>query len=323
MTIGVGLYLFSRNKTSDEAPQTVKVEKRDLSISFSLDGALVADKYEPNFTLGGRVNRVYVKEGDSVKSGQWIATLDAEEAQKNLEKILRDYSSQRNDFEETIGVTYVNTVVTDTVKRILEKNQWDLEKSVIDVELKEIALKESRLISPVSGVVADLNLKVGDVVSTQTQTPLVTVVEPGSFTFIAYAEESDALKIEEDQIIRISLDAYDDKDYLAKSYFLSPVAEIDANGITTYKVTVYFDAPEDIKLLDGMEGSVSFVTKEVKDVMVIPNKAVYRLDNTSYVDIMEDGKEINKIEIETGFTDGKSTEVKKGLSIGQNVIIRK
>jgi RND family efflux transporter MFP subunit len=323
LLLGVSWYLISKNKTVVEPLQTAKVVKGDLSISFSIDGKLVGDIYEPTFVLGGKVNQVFVKEGDYVKAGQWIATLDTEEAQKNLEKLLRDYSSKRNDFEEITGVTYVNTVVTDTIRRILEKNQWDLEKAVIDVELKNIALKQSRLIAPVSGIVANLNIKIGDVVSTQNQTPIVTIVKSNIFSFVAYAEESDALKIDKDQIVKISFEAYDDKDYLANRYFLSPVAEIDSNGLTTYKVTAYLDTPKDVKLMDGMEGSILFITKEVKDVITIPNKAVYRENNKSYVDVINDHKEISKVEIETGFTDGKSVEVTKGLTIDQNVITRK
>ena len=81
---------------------------------------------------------------DRVKAYQAIAQLDSREVQKNLEKVLRDYSAERNDFEEMWRVTYKGikdpqTALTDTVKRILEKNQWDLEKAVLDVELKHLA----------------------------------------------------------------------------------------------------------------------------------------------------------------------------------------
>jgi len=319
--LGITWYLLSKNKTIESEIQTAKVTKGDLSISFSLDGKLVGDIYEPKFSVSGKVDKIYVKEGDAVKAGQWIASLDLIEAQKNLEKVLLDSSKERNDFTEANEVTYANITVTDTVKRILEKNQWDLQKAVLDVELKDLALKQSRLVSPVSGTVANLNIKIGDVVSTQNQTPIVTVVKSDVFTFEAYAEEVDALKISKDQTVKVSFEAYDNKSFFASKFFLSPVAEIDSNGLSSYKVVVYLDTPKDIKIMDGMEGSASFVTKEIKDVVIIPNKAVFRENNKSFVNVLNEKNENVKTEITTGFTDGKSSEVKSGLSLGQTLVI--
>lgn len=318
---GIFWYLSAKGKTSSEPLQTVKIAKGDLSISFSIDGKLMGDIYEPKFALSGIVNNVYVKEGDYVKTGQWIASLDTEEAQKNLEKMLLDSSKERNDFNEANEVTYANVTITDTIRRILEKNQWDLQKSVLDVELKDLALKQSRLVSPISGTVASLNLKIGDVVSTQNQTPIVSIVKSNKYTFVAYAEESDAIKIDKDQTVFVSLDAYDKKDFPVKSTFLSPVAEVDNNGLTSYKVTAYLDTLSDLKVMDGMEGSLFFVTKEIKNVLIVPNKAVYRLENKSYVNVLTENGDLSKTEIVTGFTDGKSSEVTSGLDIGQTIVL--
>ena len=317
----ISWYFISKNKTQTQEFKTSKVTKGDLSISFSIDGKLKGDIYEPKFAISGKVDKVYVKDGDIVKPNQWIASLDSAEAQKNLENVLLESSKERNDFNEANNVTYSNVTITDTIKRILEKNQWDLQKSVLDVELKDLAIKQSRLVSPVAGTVANLRLKVGDTVSTQNQTPVVSIVKSNIFTFEAYAEESDALKIDKEQIVRVSFEAYDDRNFIANKFFLSPVAEIDNNGLTSYKVVINLDTPSDIKLLDGMEGSVSFVTKELKNVIIVANKAVFRSDNKSYVNVLDEKGKGIKTEIQTGFTDGKSSEVIKGLSEGQMVVI--
>lgn len=321
LIVGISWYLISKSKAEVQEIKTAKVTKGDLSISFSIDGKLKGDIYEPKFAISGKVDKVYVKEGDIVKAGQWIASLDIAEAQKNLENVLLDSSKERNDFNEASSVTYANVAVTDTIKRILEKNQWDLQKSVLDVELKDLAIKQSRLLAPVAGTIANLQLKIGDTVSTQNQTPVVSVVKSDVFTFEAYAEEADALKIDKDQIVRVSFEAYDDRNFTANKFFLSPVAEIDNNGLTSYKVVINLETPSDIKLMDGMEGSVSFVTKEIKNVIIVPNKAVFRNDNKSYVNVLDENGKSDKTEIQTGFTDGKSSEVKSGLNVGQLVVL--
>jgi macrolide-specific efflux system membrane fusion protein len=64
---------------------------------------------ELKFQTSGKLAWVNVKEGDAVEAYQAIAGLDPREVQKTLEKALRDYSSERNDFEEMWRVTYQGT----------------------------------------------------------------------------------------------------------------------------------------------------------------------------------------------------------------------
>lgn len=320
LTATLGWWLM-RPKTEIVQPTLAKVIKKDLQVSFTLDGEVVAETYEPKLTISGRVQSVLVKEGQSVKKGQWLLTLDQTEAQKNLEKALRDYSKERNDFDEATQVTYADTDLTDTLKRILEKNQWDLELSVMDVELKDLALKESRLLAPASGVVAKIEVKPGDVVSTQNQASLVTIAVPNSLSFEASAEEAEVLKIDEGQSVYVTLDTYPKERLTAELSFVAPIAERDSNGIVSYPVTAKLN-PGTTKILDGMEGTLTFVTKEVPDVLTIPNTAVYRESEKSYVDVMV-GDKISRREIKTGFTNGKEVEVKSGLETGEQVVIHK
>ncbi len=318
---GVFAYKNATATSGDIQIATAKVTKSDLRIAFSVDGKLTIDTYEPGFSVAGKITKVLVKEGDTVKRGQWLATIDAREAQKNVEKSLRDYSKERNDFDQDLQVTYFDKEMTDTFKRILEKNQWDLDKAVLDVELKDLALQQSRVTSPVDGVIAEIYVKEGDVVGTQNQTPVLTIVKPNTFSFEAYAEEEDALKITDTQTTSITLDAYDKEQLPAKLSFVSPLATTDSNGLSSYKVTATLENPDDLKLMDGMEGSISFVTKEIKGVIVVPNKAVKRDGSQAYVNVLQADNSAQRTDIETGFTDGKSVEVINGLTPGQEVVL--
>lgn len=318
----LSLFIFYRlnSSSTQEEIQTAKVVKTDLKIAFSIDGNLTIDSYEPGFTVSGKVVKVNVKEGDMVTKGQLLASLDAREAQKNFEKAMRDYSIERNGFDESKFVTYADSVNTDTLTRILENNQWDLEKAVLDVELKNLAISQSNLYSPVDGMIAQINVKTGSSVSTQNQTPAMVIVNPDSLSFVAYAEEDDVLKIKDGQTAQITLDSYDET-FPAELTFVSPLSTEDSNGISSYKVTANIENPNEKRLIDGMEGSIYFVTKEVKNVTVVPNKAIYREGNQSFVSVIDSDGNIEKVQVETGFTDGKSVEVKKGLKVGQEVVL--
>ena len=92
-----------------------------------------------------------------------VFLLDTRELQKKLQKALKDYMKERWDFEqerENYGITTDNLdsyTLSNEVRRILEKNQFDLDKAVLDVELKDIALKYATLISPISGIVTHID----------------------------------------------------------------------------------------------------------------------------------------------------------------------
>lgn len=317
--IVAGLFFINLKPKSEEVEEkTAKVTKGNVSVSIGLDGKSVMDRRDLSFEISGIVRGINVKEGDVVKSWQTLAYLDTREAQKNLENEMRDYLAQRNDFEEMVQVSYPEeNPINDTVKRILEKNQWNLEKAVADYELKQIVLQKSYLSSPINGLVAVVDIKPGEFAST-TKT-VITVVDKDSLLFESYVEDIDALKIKTEQVARISFEALPEETYNAAVSFVSPIALIDENDLSTYKVLVNFEDEDISSILDGMVGEVEIVSKEVLDVIKIPNTTVKREDGKSIVFVKTDGG-LEKKEVELGFTNGKEVEVISGLEVGQTLI---
>lgn len=307
-------------KTDEVEEQTVAVTKGNVSVSLSIDGKSILDKRELSFEIAGVVRGVAVKEGDLVAPWQTLAYLDTREAQKNLELKMRDYLSTRNDFDEMGQVTYQeeidNSVVDDTIRRILEKNQWSLEQAVLDVELRDLAVRKSYLSSPIAGVVAQIDLKPGELASTSKLA--VTVVDTTSLVLEGYLEDIEALKVEPGMQVRVEFEALPDNQLMGQVSYLSPIATLDENDLAMYRVLVELDE-HDVTLLDGMSAEFEIISKEATDVLKIPNSAVKRVDGSSVVYQRVDG-ELVMIPVELGFTNGKEVEVKSGLKVGDTVI---
>jgi RND family efflux transporter MFP subunit len=312
---------YQTEQSVSEKIETAKAIKGNVSVSLNIDGKTVIKRQDLAFEIGGVIRGINVKEGDIVKSWQTLAYLDVREAQKNLENILRDYSKERNDFEEGGQVTYANTALTGTIERILQKNQWDLEKAVLDVELKNIAINKSYLITPMGGTVAQVNYQPGEVASAQNNPIVITVVDENGFHFESFIEDIEALKIKKDMPVRISLDAIEDEIFEGKVSFVSPLATIDENELSTYKVIIDFTISDQL-LIDGLFGEAEVISKEVTDVIKIPNTAVTREDGKSLVHLNNDGT-YEKKEIKLGFTNGKEVEVISGLNMGDEVVVWK
>jgi len=324
ITLGVlalivsGIFLLRPKSKPDVEYEEVAVKRGNVSVSLNIDGKTAILRRDLGFELGGRVVDVLVKEGDNVSQWQTLAYLDAREAQKNLEKALRDYSKERSDFEQDRQVTYPNGALTTTIERILAKNQWDLEKAVLDVELETISQQQSYLVSPIEGTVVAIDIAPGETVSSQASQPVITVVDENSFVFEVYAEDIEALKIKKDMPVRISLEAMPETVLNGTVNFISPLATLDSNDLATYKVLIDFVNP-DLKLLDSMAGTAEIISKEAKDVLKIPNTAVKLVDQKPVVYFLKDNKLIEQ-SVKLGFTNGDEVEVISGLEAGDKIV---
>jgi HlyD family secretion protein len=82
-----GLIFYFKNKKPVTTYTTADATKGKLAQSVSVTGDLVAkDEITLNFEIGGRVNKVFVKEGDSVAAGDKIATLTDSTLQKQVDQ---------------------------------------------------------------------------------------------------------------------------------------------------------------------------------------------------------------------------------------------
>lgn len=322
--IGGGIFVSSKlNASPKEVQKTVPVKQGSLKIAFSIDGKTSIERRDLKFTVNGKVSNIAVKEGQTVKRGQYLISLDTQDVQKNLQKDLKDYMIARNSFEQTTQVTYPSGGYVDdrdTIKRVLQNTQYSLDKSVLDVEIRNIALKESSLYSPIDGIVSAINIRQGETTNTQNSEAVITITKPDSLYFEAYAEDTEALKINKDQKTVINLDALSSVSFPSEVEFISNLATIDQNGLSTYKIRAIISDQKSNSLLDGMSGQIQFITKEKSGILIIPNSSVFRENDASFVNKVS-GRAIIKTEVQTGFTDGKDVEVVTGLAQGDEVVV--
>ena len=66
---------------------------------------------------------------------------------------------------------------------------------------------------------------------------------------------------------------------------------------------------------------MTLVTKEEKEVLYIPNRAVTRENEKSYVKIKDTNGNIRKVSVSTGFSDGINVEILEGLLEGDTILV--
>lgn len=321
-----GLMFWSNRAGAQKIAASVTTEtvtKKNFSKILSSSGKTKAEKsVDLKFQTSGKLAWVGVKEGASVSAYQAIARLDTREVQKNLEKTLRDYSSERNDFEHMTRVTYnVNKpsdAANDILKRILEKNQWDLEQAVLDVELKHLAIEFTTLISPIAGIVTHIDTPVAGVNITPASA-VFSVADPNSLIFEATVDETDVGGITIGQKATITLDAFPEATYSGTITYISYISEQSSGGATVFPVKVLFDQPGNLRI--GLNGDISIVTDRRDDVLTIPTEAIREEKGETYVYKKTDGKYVKTV-IQTGNKNEDDIIVTGGLSEGDAVVTK-
>ena len=323
-----GLFFLSRKNSAKSkeatAIQTAKVIKKDFVKTVSSSGKTKASKsVQLKFQTSGRLAWVSVKEGDHVNARQAIAGMDAREVRKNLEKSLRDYSSQRNDYEETTRVTYKETfdpskAQNDTAKRILEKNQWNLEKAVLDVELKSLALEYSTLVTPIAGIVSHIDTPVAGINITPA-TSVFEVIDPDSISFEAKIDEVDIGLLSIGQEAVVSLDAYPEREFRATVSSIAYAAETSTGGATVFPVEMTLLASQNIRV--GFNGDVTIEAERMPQALTVPVSAIREEGKKKFV-YRKNGTTYEKVTIATGASSDAETVVMEGLREGDEIVIK-
>ena len=299
--------------------QLATAEITDIKKIVNASGTIKSQtEVDLRFQTSGQLAWVNVKKGDLVKKWQDIAALDTSELHRTLVKYLRDYSKERNDFEEDLQQTYRDTVITDSIKRILEKNQWDLDKAVLDVELKNIALKYATLVSPIDGVITRIDAPVAQTNITPA-TAIFTIVDPINLAFEAEIDEIDIGSLALFQPAELLLDTYPEEPLQLQVDSIDFSSTTDSGGSTVFIVKFNLLNPDLNKYRVGMNGEINITVSQKNSVLAVPTEALSETDPPT-VQLVTNGQIIDQ-PVATGITTDDLTEINSGLSPGDTIIL--
>ena len=315
IVIIVAAIFFLRPKPAKPIP-TETVKKQDLVQSISITGTINAEKsVDLNFLTGGLLTYLGVQKGDTVSQYQTIATLDQRTVLKNLQNALTDYSKQRNTFDQynlDQQAIKPEDAVNDRLKRALQNNQYDLNKTIVSVELQDIARQQSILSSPIAGIVTRADAKTAGVNIAATTT--FTVVDPNSLTFKMEVDEADISKVKQGQEVEVVLDSFPDKTLHLTVDSIDFVTHTTSTGGNAYDVKAKLIQNNDYRV--GMNGNAQIITSKKPDVVTVSLSSLFDT-NKVYVKV---NNKYEKRTLKLGLQNDTSTEVLEGLNEGETVV---
>ncbi len=259
--------------------------------------------------VAGEVREVLVEEGDDVKKGQILARLDGDrlrlelnESQARLRKLQRDFERNRNLQER--GLISAGD---------FDKIQYELEALQASYNLANLELDYTQVRAPISGVVSERYIKLGNTITVGEPVFRVTSIEP--LVAYLYVPEREYRKISSGQPVRIDIDALAGEQVPTTVTRVSP--SIDA-ATGTFKVTIEILDPER-RIKPGMFARISIVYDKHENVLQLPRSAIVDEMSTTSVFVVEDGVAIRR-PVQTGLAANGLVEITSGIDDKDNVI---
>lgn len=184
------------------------------------------------------------------------------------------------------------------------------------VELQQ-KLNDAVLKAPIEGIITKVNVKIGEMVIAGGDS-VISLISMSKFQIEVGVAEADIGKLNVENPVKISLDAFPEESWSGKVVEIEP-AETVVEGVVYYKVKVIFDKIDE-KVKSGMSADITIETNKKENVLFVPYRAVVFNDNKKFVRILE-GKEVKEIEVETGIKGSEGEiEILSGLKEGEKII---
>ena len=278
-------YRAHEAKAPEQRYRLQTVEKGDLTQTVSANGTLnPVVLVNVGTQVSGTVTKLFVDFNDKVEKGQALLELDrsllsaqARQSAANVGNVSATLDLARANesrMKALFEQEYVSRQEYDQAVQARKSAEAQLAQSRAAADKDKVNLNYTIIRSPVSGIVVDRVVDLGQTVAASLQTPtLIKIAQDLSEMRIDSSfAEADIGKIREGQKVRFTVDAFPDRNFTGEvqQIRLNPTT---TQNVVTYNVRVSLENPDHI-LLPGMTAYVNIGVAQRKDVLLVPNAAL-------------------------------------------------
>lgn len=370
IALAAGAYYYyqqSSKKNPADVYRLAEITQGDIEQTVSANGTLnPVTLVSVGTQVSGIVKKLYVDFNDVVKKDQVLLELDnalfmaqisqSQASVRNNQASVELAQANEKRIRELYAQEFVSKQELDTAVQVLKSAKAQLDSARGLLARDQTNLNFTIIRSPVSGVVVDRVVDVGQTVAASFQTPtLIKIAQDLSKMQINSSfAEADIGNIKVGQITKFNVDAFPNRNFegVVKQVRLNPV---NTSNVVTYDVVISVDNEEQL-LLPGMTAYVNIGVSKSEQALLVPNAALRykpKLEentadsskgemrkkgegrkrknkgddlNTGTIYILKDDKP-SPIKVSLGITDGRFTEIKgrdlqaKGVGIGTQLIV--
>ena len=279
----------------------------------------------------GVLQKAHFKEGQDVKNGQLLFTIDPrplEAALKQAEAALaRDSAQLRNKREqlkrygELVEKQYVSREQFDQIKADADAAEAVVDADKAAVDNAKVQLSYCYIYSPVNGQVGSLLVNEGNLVRVNDGTPLVVInqVTPINVTFAV--PEQNLLDIKRYMASRrLNVNAnFPAGEGRPEQGVLTFIDNAVDRTTGTIKLKAEFTNSER-RLWPGQFINVALTLATQNDAVVIPSEAIQVGPDGQQVFIVKENKQVELRPVSVGQTNEGEAVITKGVAVGEQVV---
>ncbi len=185
------------------------------------------------------------------------------------------------------------------------------------VEALQKRITDATLRTPVAGTVSDVLMRGGEVAGAGSPVAVIIPEEEMQITLDIY--EGDIANVQVGDRAMASFVAFPDREFPGQVVFVNPAGRV-IDGVVYYNVKVMLDEyPEGV--LPQMTVDVTIRTGEKEDVIILPERAIYRREGKRFVRVLENGEHVER-EVEVGLRgERRMVEIISGIREGEKVLV--
>lgn len=312
--------LLSAHSLATPTVKIVTAQQQMYAKPISISG-IIEHKTQQKlaFKIPGFVSDIYVQQGESIKKGQLLASLDLEEIQADLQQAKANAVLANNDLKRAQRLFDNNTI---------SQAQWDQAQAQLDIaqaaeNKAQFNLRHAEIKAPADGIVLKRLIENNEMVAAGNPAFLVSNQEDG-WIIKASVADKDFTRLSLGDTASVHIPAITKQDLQAQVSELPASADI----FQTYRVELAINQPHG-KLVDGLISHISIIPQQKEAVILLPSSAMVRATRPqnnralySEVDIFvlneQQQAELRKVLI-SGIDDNKLVVI-KGLNQGEKVI---
>jgi membrane fusion protein (multidrug efflux system) len=350
LLISVGLIaILSSCGKKAEAPKpkpimpykVMSVEKRSATL-FSEYPTTIEGIFDIDIRtkVDGFIEEIYVDEGQEIRKGQLLFKI----SNPQYEQDIQNHTALVASAEAAIATAQLQIEKTKPLVNDKIISAYELKSAELNLRAKEAALLQAKALlnnakinqgyttisSPVNGVVGELPYKLGSYVNSNTPEPLTRITDISKVYAYFGINEKEQLDMmaklpgrtfqeKINQLPAVTLMLSNGSLYEAKGKIETFSGQVNSKT-GSFNVRAVF--PNDGRLLRAGNSGKIRIPLDVKDVIIIPQKATAELQNKRMAYIVDDSSKIQALPIQVReIPGGKYFVVDEGLNTSQKLLI--
>ncbi len=321
----------------------------DFTTSNTRAGTIKAcNRSRLSLPMGGQIAELFVREGEHVKKDQILIRLWNKDQKARLADAKAKVAMAQSAVIESCRMAELNQRERERLSSLADRKLVSVEhldnattKALVSmaschkakasqkstqalVGLQAAILEKTELTAPFSGVIAEINGEVGEYITPSPSgvatPPAVDLIADDCLYVSAPVDEVDAAKIKKGMLVNVTLDAFRGEAFSGQVTRIAPyVKELEKQARTVDVDVKLLDKAQQHKLLIGYSADIDVIIEQKKATLRLPTETIIDGDHVLMYEPTS-GTLVSK-KIKTGLSNWRFSEIKEGLSKGDQVLL--